>query len=83
MSLRGISGVVLGYFRLDGGAARAREGRGNLFSDFIRGKPIAFLQDIYKARSLYIICILSGVRAWVAHIYKLLILSRLNTFSPL
>ena len=56
MLLKGISCVVLGYSRLDGGAARAREGTGNLFSDFIRGRPIAFLQDIYKACSLYIVC---------------------------
>ena len=84
MSLRGISGVVLGYFRLDGGAARAREGRGNLFSDFIRGRPIAFLQDIYRARSLYIICnIIRSSCVGSTYIYKLLILSRLNTFSPL
>ena len=56
MSLRGISGVVLGYSRLDGGAARARVGRGSLFSDFTRDRPIAFLQEIYKACSLYIVC---------------------------
>ena len=57
MSLRGISGVVLGYSRLDGGAARAQVGKVNLFSDFIGGRPTACLRGIYKACSLYIICV--------------------------
>ena len=56
MSIRGISGVVLGYFHLDGGAARAWMGKVSLFSDFIRGRPTAFLLAIYKACSLYIVC---------------------------
>ena len=56
MLFRGISGVVLGYSHLDGGAARAREGRGSLFSDVIGDRPIAFLQDIYKVCSHYIVC---------------------------
>ena len=71
MSLRGISGVVLGYSRLDGGAARAREGRGSLFSDFIWGRSIASLQDIYKACSLYIVCNIirsSGVDSTYIHV---------------
>ena len=55
MSLRGISGIVLGYSRLDGGAARARVGKVSLFSDFIRDRPIAFLEDIYKACSRQIV----------------------------
>ena len=42
MLLRGISGVVLGYSRFDGGTARARVGKVSLFSDFIRGRPTAF-----------------------------------------
>ena len=57
MSLRGISGVVLGYFRLDGGAARAQVGKVSLFSDFTRGRPTACLREMYKACSLYIICV--------------------------
>ena len=35
---RGISGVVLGYSRLDGGTARAQVGQVSFFSDFIRGQ---------------------------------------------
>ena len=57
MSPRGILGVVLGYFRLDGGAARAQVGKVSLFSDFTRGTPTACLLEIYKACSLYIVCI--------------------------
>ena len=34
MSPGGISSVVLGYSRLDGGAARVRVGKVSLFSDF-------------------------------------------------
>ena len=56
MSLRGISGVVLGFSRLDGGAARAQVGKVSLFSDLIGGRPTAFLLKIYKACSLYIVC---------------------------
>ena len=56
MSFRGISGVVLGYSRLDGDAARAQVAKVSLFSDFIRGRPTAFLLNIYKACSLYIVC---------------------------
>ena len=73
MSLRGISGVVLGYPRLDGGAARARVGRVSLFSDFIGDRPIAFLQTIYiyiKRVHFISYVILSGVCAWIAHIYS-------------
>ena len=56
MLLRGISGVVLRYSRLDGGATRAQVGKVSLFSDFIRGRPAAFLLKIYKVCSLYIVC---------------------------
>ena len=41
----GISSVVLGYSRLDGGAARAQVG---LFSDFIGGRPTVCREEIYK-----------------------------------
>ena len=85
MSHRGISDVVLSYSHLDGGAARAREGIVSLFSDFTRGRPIAFLQDIYKACSLYIVCnIIRSSSVDSTYIFmSLLILSLLNTFSPL
>ena len=56
MSLKEISGAVLGYSRLNGGAARAQVGKVSLFSNFMRGRPTAFLQKIYKACSLYIVC---------------------------
>ena len=69
MSLRGISGVVLGYSRIDGGADRAREGRGSLFSDFIRGRSIAFCKIYMKRLHFISYVILSGVRAWISHIY--------------
>ena len=55
MSLRGISGVVLGYSR--GGAARAQVGKVSLFSDFIGGRHTVCCGEIYKACSLYIICV--------------------------
>ena len=61
MSLRGILGVDLGYFCLDGGAARAQLGKVSLFSDFTKGRPTAFLLKIYKACSFYIIC--SNIRS--------------------
>ena len=57
MSLGGISGVVLGYSRLDGGAARVRVGRVSLFSDFIGGRPTVYRGEIFKACSLYIVCV--------------------------
>ena len=57
MSLRGISGIVLGYSRLDGGAVRAQVGKVSLFSDFLRGRPTACFREIYKACSLYSICV--------------------------
>ena len=57
MLLGGISGVILGYSRLDGGAARARVGKVSLFSDFRRGRPTACIRELYKACSLCIICI--------------------------
>ena len=56
MLLRGISGVVLGYSRHDGDAARAQVGKVSLFSDFIGGRPTACLRNIFKACSLYIKC---------------------------
>ena len=58
MSLGGISGVVIGYSRLDGGAARAQVGKVSLFSDFTRGRPTACFVEIYKASSLCIVCII-------------------------
>ena len=57
MSLRGISGVVLGYSPLDGGAARVQEGKVSLFFDFIGGRPTVCCGKIYKACSLHIICV--------------------------
>ena len=57
MSLGGISGVVLGYSCLDGGADQAQVGKVSLFSDFIRGRPTACFRVIYKACSLYVICV--------------------------
>ena len=48
MSLRVISGVVLGYTHLDGGAARAQVGKVSLFSDFIRGGHTACLERDIK-----------------------------------
>ena len=85
MLLRGISGVVLGCSRLDGGAARAWVGQVSLFSDFIRGRSTTFLLDIYKACSLYIVCNIirsSCVDSTYMYIYMSLpIISYLNTFS--
>ena len=57
MLLGGISGVVHGYSRLDGGAARAQVGKVSLFSDFTRGRSTACLREIYKACSLCSICV--------------------------
>ena len=53
----GISSVVLGYSRLDGGAARVGVGKVSLFSDFIGGRPTVCRGEIYRACSLYIICV--------------------------
>ena len=82
--LRGISSVVLGYSRLDGGAARARVGKVSLFSDLMRGRPTACLREIHKACSLYIVCV--NIRIlWVDSPYLSLcyiILSSLYTFLP-
>ena len=85
MLLRGILDVVLGYPRLDGGAARAREGIISLLSDFTqKNRPIAFLQDIDKACCLHIVCnIIRSVCVDSTYIFmSLLIFSLLNTFSP-
>ena len=57
MLLGGISSVVLGYSRLAGGAARVRVGKVSLFSDFIGGRPTVCRGEIYKACSLYGICV--------------------------
>ena len=53
----GISSVVLGYSLLDGGAARVGVGKVSLFSDFIGDRPTLCRREIYKACSLYIICV--------------------------
>ena len=72
----GISNVVLGYSRLDGGAARVGVGKARLFSDFIGGRPTLCRREIYKACSLYIICVtfrsLCDERAYLS-IYHILI----------
>ena len=57
MSPGGILSVVIGYLRLDGGAARVGVGKVSLFSDIIGGRPTVCRGEIYKACSLYIICI--------------------------
>ena len=57
MLLRGITSVVLGFSRLDGGAARIRVGKVSFFSDFKGGRPTVCRGEIYKACSLYIICV--------------------------
>ena len=62
MSLRGISGVVLGYSRL------AQVGKVSLFSDFTRSRPTACLREVYKACSLYIVCI--NITACIREVYK-------------
>ena len=56
MSPGGISNVVLGYSRLDGGAARVGVVKVSLFSDFIGGRPTLCRGEIYKACSLYVTC---------------------------
>ena len=84
MLLRGISSIVLGYSRLDGGAARAQVGKVSLLSDLMRGNPTACLGDINKACSLCFICV--NIRSlWVDTPYISLcyiILSSLYTFLP-
>ena len=57
VSLGGISSVVLGYLRLDGGATRVGVGKVSLFSDFIGGRPTVFRGEVYKSCSLCIICV--------------------------
>ena len=59
-------------------------GRGSLFSNFIRGKPIAVWQEIYASCSLYIICnITRSLCVDNTYIFmSLLILSNLNTLTP-
>ena len=48
MSPGGISSVVLGYSRLDGGAAPVGVGKVSLFSDFIGGRPTVFRGENIK-----------------------------------
>ena len=84
MLLRGISGVVLGYSRLDGGAARARVGEA-VCSLISQGTDLSHFCKKYIKRVHFILCvILSGVCAWIAYIIfmSLLILSLLNMFLP-
>ena len=53
MSPGGISSVVLGYSRFDGGAARVGVRKLSLFSDIIGGRPTVCKGELYKACSLY------------------------------
>ena len=70
MSLRGISGVVLGYSRLDGGAARAQVGKVSLLSKFIGGTPMTCFSEIHKTCSLCIISVnLSSLCVDRAYLY--------------
>ena len=75
MSLKGLSGVILSYSRLDGGAAPAQVWKVSLFSDFIRGRPTACSRDIYIKRVHSISYVLiSEVCVWIEHIYLHVIL---------
>ena len=80
----GISSVVFGYSRLDGGAARVGVGKVSLFSDFLGGRPTVRRGEIYKACSLYTICVnlrsLCAERAYlsICHLYYHYII--INTF---
>ena len=56
----GISSVVLGYLRFDGGATQSWVGKVSLFSDFIGDGLTLVRGEIYKACSLCIICVKPG-----------------------
>ena len=47
MSPGGISSVVLGYWRLDGGTTQVRAGKVSGCSDFIGERPTLVREEIY------------------------------------
>ena len=74
MSLRGISGVVLGYSRLDGGTpggTALEPGRGEAVCSLIElGADLSqFGKRSIKRVHFISYVILPGVCAWIAHIY--------------
>ena len=75
MLLRGISRVVLGYSRLDGGAARARV----LYSLISQGTDLShFCEKYIKCVHCISYVIVSGVCAWIAHmVFMSLLISSL------